>query len=452
MAQHQLSFPQDFVLGAATAAYQIEGAADKDGKGKSIWDTFTHRAGKIDNDDNGDVACDHYHRWREDVALMQELRLDAYRFSTAWSRILPQGRGSVNAPGLDFYSRLVDQLLESGITPYLTLYHWDLPQALQDDGDGWLRRGIIDDFAHYADIVSVRLGDRVKHWMTLNEPWVFSWSGHYFGEDAPGWHGNIRAALSATHHAYLAHSAAVSAIRANVPDAAVGIVLDLNVAQAASDSPADQEAAVRFMGFQNRWYLDPLFKGGYPSDMWSIYGNNVPPVKAGDLEQIAVPLDFLGINFYRRSVIAAGSEVRPVNYRRVHPADSCYTAMGWEFSPQGLYDVLDYVHRNYQVPALYVTENGAAYPDTVCDDGRVRDQKRVAYLREHLSQVRRARENGIPLKGYFVWSLLDNFEWALGYDKRFGVVYVDYETQGRIIKDSGHYLASIASKEAELDD
>ena len=441
---HEFQFPAEFIWGSATAAYQIEGAAAEDGKGKSIWDTFSHQIGKIDNGDTGDIACDHYHRWHDDVRLIKQLKLDAYRFSIAWTRILPEGRGRVNPKGLDFYSCLVDSLLEAGITPFVTLYHWDLPQKLQDDGDGWLRRGILEDFAAYANIVSSHLGDRVKHWITLNEPWVFSWGGYYFGEDAPGWHGNTKAALSTTHHAYLSHSAAISIIRANVANAKVGIVLDLNVAEPASDSTADLEAAERFMGFQNRWYLDPLFKGEYPSDMWALYGDNVPQVQAGDLEKISAPVDYLGINFYRRSIIAAGGEAPPVNYRRVNPPDSCYTAMGWEFSPRGLYDILEYVHKNYDVPDLYITENGAAYPDTVSEDGCVHDHDRLTYLRKHFAQAQRAIENGIPLKGYFVWSLLDNFEWAFGYDKRFGVIYVDYETQRRIIKDSGYFLATVA--------
>ena len=441
----KLKFPEKFVWGAATAAYQIEGAIDEDGKGKSIWDTFSHQAGKIDNGETGDVACDHYHRWQEDIALMKQLHLDAYRFSIAWARILPDGRGKVNQAGLDFYSQLVDGLLDAGITPYVTLYHWDLPQALQDDGDGWQRRAIVEDFSKYTDIVSRHLGDRVKHWTTFNEPWVFSWSGYYFGEDAPGWRNGIQAALSTTHHAFLAHGKAVPIIRANVPDANVGIVLDMNVAEAASDSEADIQAAEHFMGFQNRWYLDPLFKGTYPADMWQLYAEQVPYVEDGDLQQISVPIDYLGINFYRRSVIASGDEVPPVNYQRVSPDDSQYTAMEWEVSPQGLYDILHYVHENYAVPALYITENGAAFADEVSDDGQVHDETRVDYLRQHFSQAQRAIDDGIPLKGYFVWSLMDNFEWALGYDKRFGLIYVDYPTQTRIIKDSGYFLAQVAA-------
>lgn len=447
---HNLQFPHNFIWGAATAAYQIEGAVNEDGRGQSIWDTFSHQSGKIENGDTGDIACDHYHRWQDDIKHMQQLNLDAYRFSIAWSRILPEGRGQVNQAGLDFYSRLVDGLLEADIIPYVTLYHWDLPQALQDDGDGWLRRGIIDDYVVYADIVSRTLGDRVKHWTTFNEPWVFSWSAYYFGEDAPGWTGNINAALTTTHHALLAHGMAVPAIRNNVPDAQVGIVLDMNVAEPATDKPEDIAAANRFDGFQNRWYLDPIFNGCYPPDMLDLYGDLLPDIHDGDLAKICMPIDYLGINFYRRSVMANGNEVPPVNYQRISPAGD-YTEMDTEVSPKGLYDILKYVHDNYQPSALYITENGAPFIDELTPDGRVHDDQRVDYLQQHFEQAQRAIQDGIPLKGYFVWSLLDNFEWAFGYRLRFGVIHVDYTTQQRTIKDSGYFLADvIQSRQASL--
>ncbi|MCB9458473.1 MAG: beta-glucosidase [Anaerolineaceae bacterium] len=435
-------FPDDFVWGAATAAYQIEGAVNEGGRGKSIWDTFSHTPGKINNGDTGDVACDHYHRWQDDIALMKQINLEAYRFSIAWSRILPTGRGHINQAGLDFYSALVDGLLAADITPFVTLYHWDLPQALQDDGDGWQRRGIVDDYLAYVDIVSRTLGDRVQYWSTFNEPWVFSWSGYYFGEDAPGWQNGIKAALTTTHHALLAHGRAVPLLRQNVANAKVGIALDMNVAEPATDKPKDVAAAMRFDGFQNRWYLGPLFRGNYPEDMLELYAGNLPDIHDGDLAQINVPIDYLGINFYRRSVMAAGEEVPPVNYRRVSPSGD-YTEMGSEVSPQGLYDIMKYVYDHYDVPDLYITENGAAFKDEVSADQKVHDTKRVDYLYAHFGQAQRAIEDGIPLKGYFVWSLLDNFEWAYGYQMRFGLVYVDYETQRRIIKDSGHYLAQV---------
>ena len=438
-----LAFPKDFVWGAATAAYQIEGAPTLDGKGPSIWDTFTHRPGVIEDGTTGDVACDHYHRWRDDVTLMRALNLDAYRFSIAWPRILPAGRGSVNPAGLDFYSRLIDGLLAAGVTPYVTLYHWDLPQALEDEG-GWLRRGIVDDFQRYADVVTRALGDRVKHWTTLNEPWVFTWTGYGLGEDAPGLKLGARGALAATHHALLAHGVTVPIIRANVPAADVGIVLDLNHVEPASDRPEDLAASRRWEGCQNRWYLDPVFKGRYPDDMLTLYGEDGPAILPGDLEQIAAPLDYLGVNFYRRSVAGAGTDLPPINWQR-HRPEGEYTAMGWEVSPHGLYDILKTVWDGYHPKAMYVTENGAAFADVVAADGRVHDHRRVDYLREHFAQARRALADGVPLKGYFVWSLLDNFEWACGFAKRFGLIYTDYATQQRIIKDSGYYLAEVAA-------
>ncbi len=438
-----LTFPKDFVWGAATAAYQIEGAPAADGKGPSIWDTFAHRPGVIDDGATGDVACDHYHRWRDDIALMRALNLDAYRFSIAWPRILPAGRGAVNPAGLDFYSRLIDGLLAVGVTPYVTLYHWDLPQTLEDEG-GWLRRDIVDDFQGYADVVTRALGDRVKHWTTFNEPWVFTWTGYGLGEDAPGLKLGARGALAATHHALLAHGVTVPIIRANVPDADVGIVLDLNHVEPASDRPDDLAAARRWEGCQNRWYLDPVFKGRYPDDMLTLYGADGPTIHPGDLEQIAAPLDYLGVNFYRRSVAGAGTDLPPINWRRHRPAGE-YTEMGWEVSPRGLYDILKTVWDGYHPKAMYVTENGAAFADIVSPDGRVHDPRRVQYLREHFAQARRALADGVPLKGYFVWSLLDNFEWACGFAKRFGVIYTDYASQQRIIKDSGYYLAEVAA-------
>ncbi len=438
-----LSFPKNFVWGAATAAYQIEGAPAEDGKGPSIWDTFAHRPGVIADGTNGDVACDHYHRWPEDIALMRALNLDAYRFSIALTRIQPNGRGPANPAGLDFYSRLVDGLLESGITPYVTLYHWDLPQALEDEG-GWLRRGIVDDYQVYADLVTRALGDRVKHWATFNEPWVFTWAGYALGEDAPGLRLGARGALAATHHALLAHGITMPLIRANVPGAVAGIVLDLNHVEAASDKPEDVAAARRWDGCQNRWYLDAVFKGRYPEDMLQLYGAAAPDVLPGDLDQIRAPLDFLGVNFYRRSVVGAGTDLPPIAMKRHSPPGE-YTEMGWEVSPNGLYDILKTVSDGYHPNALYVTENGAAFADVVAPDGGIHDERRTHYLRHHFAQARQALNDGVPLKGYFVWSLLDNFEWACGFAKRFGVIYTDYATQRRTIKDSGRFLAQTAA-------
>ncbi len=403
--------------------------------------------GKIADHQSGDVACDHYHRWREDIELMRCLNLNAYRFSVSWTRVIPDGRGQVNGAGLDFYSRLVDGLLEAGITPLLTLYHWDLPQRLQDDGGGWLRRGVVDDFCAFVDVVSRTLGDRVKHWTTLNEPWTFGMSGYLEGEDAPGLRLGLRSALKVAHHALLAHGSAVDVLRANVPDAEVGIVLDVNHVEAASDNPEDIAAAQHYDGLQNRMYLDALFDGAYPDDVINLVGDAAPRVQGGDMKSISAPIDFLGINLYRRSLIAAGDLLPPVNYRRVNPPGE-YTLMGWEVSSSALYDTLTHVNRRYSPSALYVTENGAAFEDVVTPDGRVHDQQRLDYFRNHLAQAHRAISNGVPLKGYFAWSLLDNFEWAYGYTRPFGIVHVDFATQQRTIKDSGYYLADVAANNA----
>ncbi len=440
-------FPEGFRWGGATAAYQIEGAVAEDGRGPSIWDTFTHTPGNIANNETGDAACDHYHRWREDVDLMRQLNFNAYRFSVAWSRVIPEGRGQVNQAGLDFYSRLVDGLLEAGITPFVTLYHFDLPQRLQDDGGGWLRRGVADEFAQFVDVVSRRLGDRVRHWVTLNEPWTFGMLGYLEGEDAPGLRLGLDSALTVAHHALLAHGAAVEVLRANVTDADVGIVLDVNHVEPASDLEEDIAAAARYDGIQNRMYLDALFHGSYPKDVLQMVGGSAPNVQGADMRRIGAPIDFLGINLYRRSVIAAGDVLPPINYRRVNPPGE-YTAMGWEVSHTALYDTLVDVHQRYAPPAFYVTENGASFDDVISNDGRVHDERRVDYLRNHVSQAHRAIAAGVPLQGYFVWSLLDNFEWAYGYAKRFGIVHVDFATQQRTIKDSGVYLAEVAANNA----
>jgi beta-glucosidase len=439
----QLSFPRRFLLGTASASYQIEGAVTEDGRGPSIWDTFSHTPGKIEDGTNGDKACDHYHFWEEDVELMKRLGVNAYRFSISWSRILPKGRGKINNKGLQFYSNIVDALIDAGITPFVTLYHFDLPQALQDDGGGWLRRGIIDDFEAYADAVSVELGDRVKHWATFNEPWELAWQGYVTGEDAPGLRLSNDAALKASHNVLLAHGAAVRALRDNAPNAEIGIVLHLNMVEPASDRPEDVAAAHRWELCQNRWYMDALYREGYPAEMVKLYGCDASEVIPGDMEQIQEQIDFLGVNNYRRSVVADGTDLPPVNMKRVNPSGE-YTEMGWEVHPEGLYKILKWIHTNYPVPRVYVTENGASFKDTVSPDGKIHDERRVAYLREHINQAHRALREGVPLKGYFAWSTMDNFEWAYGYSRRFGVIYVDFKTQKRTIKDSGCFLSDVA--------
>lgn len=443
MEHLQPSFPRGFLLGTSSAAYQIEGAVAEDGKGPSIWDTYSHTPGKIEDGTNGDRACDHYHQWKEDVELMKELGVNAYRFSISWPRVIPKGRGKVNNKGLQFYSELVDALVDAGITPLVTLYHFDLPQALQDEGGGWLRRGIADDFEEFTDVVSVELGDRVKHWATINEPWELAWQGYVTGEDAPGLLLGNKEALKASHNVMLAHGAAVRTLRDNSPGAEVGIVLHLNMVEPASNSPEDVAAAHRWELHQNRWYMNALYREGYPAELVKLFGKDAPEVIPGDMELIQEPTDYLGVNNYRRSVVAAGIHLPPVNMKRINPQGE-YTEMGWEVYPEGLYKILKWVHANYPVPRIYVTENGASFTDTVSPDGKIHDERRVNYIKEHMKQAHRAMHEGVPLKGYFVWSTLDNFEWAYGYSRRFGVIYVDYETQRRTIKDSGRLLTQVA--------
>ena len=441
-----LVFPQGFVFGAATAAYQIEGAPTADGKGESIWDRFCRVPGVIVDGSSGDVACDHYHRWREDIAVLKALGLGAYRFSFAWTRLLPEGRGEANAKGIAFYDRLIDDLLEAGIEPYATLYHWDLPQALQERG-GWYSRETATAFADYAGLAARGFGDRIKKWTTLNEPWTFCWSGHATGEDAPGLRDGVKGGVSASHHALLGHGLAVPVIRAEVADASVGIVFDLNVAEAATDDPLDAAATRRFDGAQNRWFLDAVFKGAYPRDMLALYGDLLPPIHASDNEIIAAPVDYLGINIYRRSVIAAGDELAPLSYRRVQP-EGIYSAVDYEIWPRCMYDILRYVNDRYAPPAIYISENGVATtPEKVGEDGHVWDDLRAGYYVDHLEQVAKAAAEGVPVRGYFAWTLTDNFEWAYGYTTPFGITHVDFATQQRHIKYSGEVYAMIARQE-----
>jgi beta-glucosidase len=428
------AFPDGFVWGAATAAYQIEGATDADGKGPSIWDRFSHTPGRVTNGETGDVACDHYHRYKEDVALMAELGLDAYRFSVSWSRILPEGAGRVNEAGLDFYDRLVDELLAHGITPHMTLYHWDLPQALEAAG-GWPDRSTAAAFADYAAVVAGRLGDRVRHIATLNEPYVVADHGYRIGSHAPG-RTDPDAALAAAHHLLLAHGLGVEAIRAAAPDVEVGIVLNFHPSHPATPHPLDQEAAMLAHDQVNRWFLDPVTGRGYPEDAAKAWGWRRDEVLDGDLELVAQPLDFLGANYYCRHI------VRSPYLPALPPGPPLEeTEMGWEVYPAGLTEVLEFVaSRTGDVP-LYVTENGAAYP---VDGDPTSDPERVSFLHRHFAAARTALERGVPLRGYFVWSLLDNFEWAHGYGHRFGIVHVDFETLERQVRDSGRFLASVA--------
>lgn len=439
---HKIEFPDDFTWGAATASYQIEGAVNDEGRGESIWDTFCTLPGKIDHGDTGAIACDHYYRYKDDVRLMKTIGLDAYRFSIAWPRVLPQGTGAVNPAGLDFYDHLVDELLAAEIEPWATLYHWDLPQALEDAG-GWPDRRTMDAFLNYADVVTRRLGDRVKRWMTFNEPWVSAFKGYGDGEHAPG-RADWRDYLRAAHHQLLAHARAVPVIRQNAGALAhVGIVLNLYHIDPASDSPEDRATAHRVDGFHNRWYLDALYTGAYPADMVALYGDLMAGIDPHEMqEQLAVPGDFLGINYYFRMVVTHDETMNgPVQFRQTSPPGE-YTAMDWEISPVSMYQKLMRVHRDYAPNAIYITENGAAFEDAVLNN-QVHDGRRTAFYQQYLAEAQRAIAEGVPLKGFFAWSLFDNFEWARGYSKRFGIAYVDFATQRRVLKDSGKWYGQV---------
>ncbi|MFG1759355.1 GH1 family beta-glucosidase [Micromonospora echinofusca] len=450
-----LTFPPGFLWGAATAAYQIEGAAAEGGRTPSIWDTFSHTPGRVVEGHTGDVACDHYHRMGSDVALMAELGLKSYRFSVSWPRVQPGGTGPANAEGLDFYRRLVDELLGHGIEPWLTLYHWDLPQPLEDAG-GWPARDAAARFADYATLVADALGDRVRYWTTLNEPWCSAFLGYGSGVHAPG-RSDGADAVRAGHHLMLGHGLAVQALRAARPSAEVGVTVNLYPVTPASDAPADVDAARRIDGLANRFFLDPLLRGSYPADLMADLAGvtDFGHVRDGDLATISTPLDVVGVNYYSRHVVAAPvPDAEPEPYWR---APSCWpgsedvrfvtrgvpvTDMNWEIDAPGLVETLRRVHEEYTDLPLYVTENGSAFVDEVVD-GRVDDVDRLAYFDAHLRAAHEAIEAGVPLRGYFAWSLMDNFEWAWGYTKRFGMVHVDYDTQVRIPKSSARWYAEV---------
>ncbi|MDG0854976.1 GH1 family beta-glucosidase [Roseateles puraquae] len=433
-------FPADFRWGVSTSSFQIEGAGREDGKGESIWDRFCSQPGRIRDGSDAQVACDHYHRYPQDLDMARALGVNAYRFSIAWPRILPKGRlglGAVNEAGLAFYDRLVDAMLERGLDPWCTLYHWDLPQALQDEG-GWTVRSTVDAFVAYTDVVTRRLGDRVKHWITHNEPWCSSMMSYWEGVHAPGGR-SLPDALQACHHILLSHGLAIPVIRRNVTEAQVGITLSLHPITAASDSAADQAAVRRHDGLRNRWFLDPLFGRGYPEDTLALLGEAAPAVQPGDLAAIATATDFLGVNYYFPEMVADDPTAlhSPMRSRLVERHGVERTGFGWEVSPQGLVDLLTRVQRDYAPAVIQLTENGSTFEDVLTPEGRVHDAERLSYLQRHLAALKQALDAGVPVKGYFAWSLLDNFEWAEGYLRRFGLAYVDYPTQRRILKDSG---------------
>jgi beta-glucosidase len=440
------TFSKDFLWGAATSAYQIEGSPTADGAGRSIWHRFSHTPGNTYLDQTGDVACDHYRRYKQDVALMSELGLQAYRFSIAWGRIFPEGTGRVNKQGIDFYSRLVDELLERNIKPNVTLYHWDLPEALDNRG-GWLNRDIANWFGDYATTLFDALGDRVSMWSTLNEPWVVMDGGYLFGVMAPG-HSNLFEAPLVTHNLLRAHGSAVQRFRSSsaAKNGKIGLVVNLEPKYPASQSAQDLDTVRRTDAYMNRQYLDPVFLGNYPEELKSIFGEAWPDFSDEDLRLIGQPIDFLGINYYTRKVERYDAEVLPLRAKAVPQVDSTETSTFWEVYPQALTRILLWVKERYGNVPLYITENGAAFYDPPhAIDGHIDDPLRVEYYRQHLRAAHDAIRQGANLRGYFAWSLLDNYEWALGYSKRFGLVHVDYSTQARTIKSSGRYYAKVIS-------
>jgi len=448
------TFPDGFLWGVATSAYQIEGAVDADGRGPSIWDTYSHTPGKIDNGDTGDVACDHYRRWREDVDLLASLNLDAYRFSIAWPRLFPTGRGPLNRAGLDHYSRLIDALLERGIEPVVTLYHWDLPQALEDEG-GWRSRDTVERFAEYAATCFDAYGDRVNWWLTINEPWIVGLLGYLHGLHAPGYEDDVLGEVTVFHHLLLAHGRAVQEYRRGGGTGRIGLAPNLSPHYPASDDPADVEVTHASDGYVNRWFLDAIYKGEYPADMRARYEELLGPlefVRDGDLATIAEPTDYLGINYYSFRVMQAVPGDRPWPWRVIVPENVPTTAgftggvvstdAGTPIVPWALTDLLVRVRDDYGAPPIMITENGAVFPDAP------HDPRRVRFVHDHVAALHEAIARGVPVVGYCHWSFLDNFEWKLGYAQRFGLVHVDYETQRRTVKSSGRYYAEIAKANA----
>lgn len=443
-----ISFPKNFQWGTATSAYQIEGAVDEDGRAPSIWDEFAHRPGIIKDGDTGDVACDHYHLWKQDLALMKELGCQAYRFSIAWPRILPNGSGKINQPGIDFYNRLIDELLRLEITPFLTLYHWDLPTAIPN---AWLNRDVIHAFAEFSAVAARAFGDRVKNWITLNEPLCSAYMGYTWGQHAPGITDPYKGLL-VSHHLNLAHGLSVKAIRQNCVDAEIGIAVNPMAIYPKTDSEADRRLVHMMDGFSNRWFLDPLYKGAYPMDILQTYvAQGILPstqpdfIQPGDMEIASVPFDFLGINYYTRQVYHH-PEGQPFSQALMQhlpaPADR-QTEMGWEIYPQGLTDLLLRLSQDYHPRKMYITENGASYTDQLDASGRIIDQRRIDYFISHLEAVHKAIQAGAPVEGYFAWSFMDNFEWKHGYSQRFGLVDVNFETQKRTPRESAYWFSRV---------
>jgi len=447
----QFSFPKGFFWGTATASYQIEGAWKEDGKGESIWDRFAHTPGKIKNGDTGDIACDSYHRWRDDIALMQGMNLNSYRFSLSWPRIQPTGLGAANQTGLDYYSRLVDALLEAHIRPFVTLYHWDLPQPLQDAG-GWPNRDMASRYADYVQVVAKKLGDRVTDWMLFNEPSVFTYSGYLVGEHAPGY-ASIVDFPRATHVVNLAQGMGFRALKTARPSARVGTAFNMSACEPKMDSEADKLAAERTHAITNVWFLQPALRGSYP-EAFTFLPETVMRIKSGDMEQVRVPLDFVGINLYVRTIASSVGAIErttnlqdwlfPVKMEGAH--EGPMTDIGWEVWPKAVYDMVMRITHDYNRPVIEITESGCAYNEAPDSSGSVRDARRISYHQGYLAALAQAMTDGADVRGYHAWSLLDNFEWAEGYSQRFGFTYVDYKTQKRTMKESGKWYAKVAAE------
>ncbi|MBB5325736.1 beta-glucosidase [Anoxybacillus tepidamans] len=441
-----IQFPKEMKWGAATASYQIEGAVNEDGRGPSIWDTFSHIPGKVKDGDNGDIACDSYHRYEEDIEIMKDLGIDVYRFSVAWPRIFPKGAGEVNEKGLEFYHKFVDKLLENGIEPMCTLYHWDLPQALQDKG-GWNNRDTIDAFVNYAEVMFKEFNGKIKYWITLNEPWCISYLSHYIGLHAPGYK-DLQLATNVAHHLLVAHGKAVQKFRELNIEGEIGYAPNTTWLEPFSNRKEDIDACRREVGHYIEWFMDPVFKGEYPEFLvnWFKKKGVELPIEDGDMETIHQPIDFLGINYYTGHIARYKENEGLFDFEFVEMGYE-RTDIGWPVFPEGFYKVLTYITERYGNVPIYITENGACYNDEPDATGRVKDDRRIKYLKQHLTTLSRAIQSGVNIKGYLTWSLLDNFEWAEGYSKRFGIVYVNYRTLERIKKDSFYwYKKTIANK------
>jgi beta-glucosidase len=447
----EIRFPRNFSWGTATSAYQIEGAWQEDGKGESIWDRFAHTPSKIKNGDTGDVACDSYHLWREDIALMRAMNLNSYRFSISWPRIQPTGSGAANAKGMDYYGRLVDALLEARIRPFVTLYHWDLPQALEDSG-GWPKRDTAKRFADYVELAASSLGDRVSDWMLFNEPAAFTYRGYLQGELAPG-QTSLFSFLRAAHTVNLAQGAGFRALKAACPSARVGTAFSMSACEPATDSEADKLAAERAHAITNLWFLEPALMGRYP-EAFTFLPEKAMEIKSGDFERMRAPLDFIGVNLYYRTIASAPNAIERLSHPQqwLYPVDmrggmqGPKTDIGWEVWPQALYDVLLRLTRDYKRPVIEITESGCAYNEGPDAGGMIHDVRRIQYHRQYLQAAAQAIADGADIRSYHAWSLMDNFEWAEGYSQRFGLAYVDFKTQQRTIKDSGRWYAQVAAE------